>query len=216
MTSDNRLKILNRSDIERQQEKQERNSRRVRVLRLVFPILAVIVLAVVLSWNTLTRESIEPLLKDENTSKITKNELLKPRYEGTDDKGRPFILTAERANQKNSDDNIVVLNHPSGQMNLSQTEIVGVNADIGEFNQKMETLVLRQDVKLGHSDGYTLDTEVLDINMTQGTIKGTAPVIMQGQQGTLSAQGGLSGNQALQTLRFFGPIKMIVKDGAAL
>ena len=76
-------------------------SRTVRWLRLALPLIALGLTAVVFTWNSNTQVA---MIADKNDKKIPttvgKNELLNPRFEGADQKGQPYTLTATRAVQE--------------------------------------------------------------------------------------------------------------------
>ena len=112
-----------------------------------------------------------------------------PRYVGTDEKGRPFELTAEAARQQSLEANEVTLVKPRARVTLESGNLLFVRAQNGEFSQAERVLVLSGDVNFFHDSGYTFKTEYALLDMTNNTARGDRPVIATGPKGTLEAQG---------------------------
>lgn len=163
-----------------------RNHRRtpVRRLRLALAVLAIGVGAAVIlqaSWRSVasnkvqTRAANAPLVLD------------KPRFTGVLKDGRPFLITAERAERDLKDENLVRLTAPVlvrgyGQPNPSQA-----TAKTGLYREAEHTLLLTDDVKITSSEGYDFDAPRALIDMRTGAVSGDAGIAGSGPKGSTRA-----------------------------
>lgn len=163
-----------------------RNHRRtpVRRLRLALAVLAIGIGAAVIlqaSWRSVasnkvqTRAANAPLVLD------------KPRFTGVLKDGRPFLITAERAERDLKDENLVRLTAPVlvrgyGQPNPSQA-----TAKAGLYREAEHTLLLTDDVKITSSEGYDFDAPRALIDMRTGAVSGDAGIAGSGPKGSTRA-----------------------------
>ena len=187
-------------------------SKLVRLLRFSLPLFALIILAVVLSWGTLKPEIIVAQTEELSVADISKNELIKPRFESRDDKNQPYIITADKATQSKEDEDLIILENPSGEITLTSKAIIALQAALGAFEQRQQYLILKDKTKLAHSNGYVLDTEKLHIDIKNNKAWTDTDVRVEGQEGNIIAK-GLEVDQTTQALKFIGPAKLMIKDG---
>lgn len=163
-----------------------RNHRRtpVRRLRLALAVLAIGVGAAVIlqaSWRSVasskvqTRAANAPLVLD------------KPRFTGVLKDGRPFLITAERAERDLKDEDLVRLTAPVlvrgyGQPNPSQA-----TAKTGLYREAEHTLLLTDDVKITSGEGYDFDAPRALIDMRTGAVSGDAGIAGSGPKGSTRA-----------------------------
>ena len=188
-------------------------SKFIRLAKLIMPLIAVILVAMVFLWNSMNSTVIIPA--DNGTlsvESIGKNELINPRFESRDEKDQPFAITADRAWQEKTNEDQVSLENPSGEITLNSQEHVAISAAQGDFLQKTQELILRDNVKLAHSSGYTLDTAILYMDLKNAQAGTDTAVFVESQEGTITAT-GLRADQTKGTLQFLGPATMILKEG---
>jgi len=111
----------------------------------------------------------------------------KPRYEGTDDKGRKYTITADQAEQK--PDKKIGLKNVAADMFTEQGAWLSLTATDGEFNDVTKILVLTGAVTLYHEDGYQFTTEQVEIDTKTSEARGGLPIQGQGPMGKLLATG---------------------------
>lgn len=185
-------------------------SRFVRSMRIILPLIAVGMTAVVLTWDDAGRrmtppqkETIAP--QEDNIE----NELMKPVFNSVDEKKQPFAVTADRATQDRLNPDILNLDNPTAE--LTQLDGTKINADakLGVYQQKEQKLNLSGDVHLKHSDGYVLSSEELRIDLvTQRAFSGL-DVFVEGPTGTIQST-GLEGDAQTGDLIFTGPAKVVL------
>lgn len=161
-------------------------------MKYLLPAAALILLGLVLFWPVIqqTGERIARQTEDlARTAPLRNFEMANPRYEGRDDEGRPFVLTASSARQAELGADRVRLREPRAQVTLENGNLLTVTAERGVFLQDERLLTLRGDVNVYHDAGYTFKTELAILDMRENTAHGDEPVIATGPKGTLEAQG---------------------------
>ncbi len=190
-----------------------RYSKFIRWARLILPIIAAIILTVVFTWSNLTNDMIVPVAGGElSIESIGKNELINPRFESRDAEGKPYTITAKRALQAEGTNDMIVLEDPFGEMTINQEQKIAIHADNGAYQQDIQRLLLKDNVKIAHSQGTTLDTAELHIDLKQNQAWTDQDVTAQNQDGTITAK-GLRANQIDETLKFIGPAKLVLTNG---
>ncbi len=190
-----------------------RYSKFVRRMRLILPLIALGIVAIIFTWGNMSEESFVSTKDPANAPKsIGKNELLNPRFESIDEKGQPFTITAKRALQGKENDNLVILEEPVGDMMLEGGSWIAIESDQGAFRQDNQRLLMRGNVRLFHDQGYQMSMEQLNIDMKGNTAWSETPVYGQGPEGTLSAQ-GLNADSNKEILIFTGPATLVLNMG---
>lgn len=185
-------------------------SKFIRIVRLVLPVIAIVLIGVIFSWNSFDDSQIEPISQDiAPVQNVGKNELLSPKFESVDDKGQPYTITAERAIQGEADEDLLTLESPVGEMILERGNVVSMRSDHAEYRQNSKKLLMQDHVVLTHDDGYQMDTEVLHIDMNASTARSDVDVFAKGPEGTIEAK-GLQGSSVDEVLVFIGPAKMVL------
>ena len=185
-------------------------TRFVRSMRIVLPLVAVGMTAIVLTWEDVGRR-VEPLKKEQIAPQTenVQNELLKPVFNSVDEKNQPFTVTAERATQDRSNPDILNLEKPKAEIAMNDGAKIGADAHSGIYQQKEQKLNLEGDVHLTHSDGYILSTEELRVDLiTQKAFSGL-DVHVEGPAGTIDST-GLEGDGLSGDLVFTGPAKVVL------
>ena len=128
-------------------------------------------------------------------------------YQGIDQQGRPFTLTAVTAVQ--TDPNHVRLTRPEGDMTLQSDSWLMLKALHGLYRQRTQHLDLSGHVSLYRDDGTTMRTAAASIDMKNSTADGHAPISAEGPFGTLDAQGFKLVDHGTR-VTFIGPAKLVL------
>lgn len=188
----------------------------VKSLRFILPVIALVMTVIVLTWDEGRR--MEPPKKEEllPASENIQNELLKPVFNSVDDKNQPYSVTADRATQSREDPDLVELAKPVANLAMNSGEKIDANAISGLYQQKAQKLNLEGDVHLIHSNGYTLTTQELRVDLATHKAYSGKDVRVEGPGGTIDAT-GLEGDSTTGALIFTGPAKVILySDGKLL
>ena len=181
----------------------------IRRMRLILPLIAAVIMAVVFGWSNMNDENIIPAESPRAPKILGKNELLNPRFESVDEKAQPYTITADRAIQGSDNEDLVILEQPLADMLLTSGNWIAVKAQQGAFLQENQRLLLKGDVEMFHDQGYQMQMAELHVDLDKSTAWAETDVYGQGPAGTLNAK-GLKANNIDGKLIFTGPAKLIL------
>jgi lipopolysaccharide export system protein LptC len=154
----------------------------------VLPAAAMTLLALIALWPEIDSAANKARLAMGHISgEVEGGKLIEARYNGVDEKGRPYTLTAATAWQINADK--VGLTLPKGDITLENGTWLMLNSKEGTFVRALNQLDLVKDVTLYRDDGTTMHTESASIDLKAGAAAGSVPVHVEGPFGVLDAQG---------------------------
>jgi len=204
-----RLERLNAARDPQQRSYNPKHSLFIRRMRLILPILAAIIMAIVLAWSNTNNDTIISAESPEAPKTIGKNELLNAKFDSVDSKAQPYTITADRAVQDTQNEDLVLLEKPLADMLLNSGNWIAIKAQKGNFKQETQKLHLEEDIEIFHDAGYKMETEELYINLQSNTAWSEKDVYGQGPTGTLNATGMKADNEK-EKLIFTGPAKLII------
>lgn len=188
----------------------------IRKMRILLPLAALCIIAVLFSWNLLKTDAIIVQTTDSSKNEAaTRNELLNPRFDSVDDKNQPYTITADRAVQSEGSKNAMHLEKPMADIILKNGNWLAIQSNKGTYDQGAQTLKLEEDVMLYHDQGYSLKMAALDIDLRGYTAHHEGTIEGQGPAGLLSAQ-GVNADSKAQKIIFKGPAKLVIFTGADL
>lgn len=168
----------------------DRYSRLIGLAKIVLPGTGLAILAVALLWQdivpqTITRRVGPPI----GLESLRRHEMSQPKFEGTDDKNRPYRVEAKSARLASAKSDIVILEQPKASVTLDSGNWVAVTSRDGEFNQKTRMISLVGDVYVFHDANYTFRTEKATVDTEKKRAWGDKPVVATGPKGTIEAKG---------------------------
>ena len=168
-------------------EKASRHSGRVRLLKILLPTIAVIVVigfigAVALRNIGLPSINIGSLNLDDG-----KLVMEHPKLNGTDRNQRPFSLTAEKAIQDLSKPKSIELDVITAKLPMENGVYADVTADNGVYDSETKTLVMTGDVVLKTDDGMEIHLVDVDVDIGTGSLQTTNPVSLITENATITA-----------------------------
>lgn len=166
-----------------------RYSRFVGMMKLVLPLSALALVAMVVAWPYLGADNDGIPLSFASVG-VGLDEtvfMTNARYIGADDKGQPYTLTADLAAQDEDDPDIIQLTRPQADILLNEGSWLALTADSGTLLRDTETLTLEGAINIFSDQGYEFRTESALIDLGASLAHGTVPVEAQGPFGTLNA-----------------------------
>ncbi|WP_426957039.1 LPS export ABC transporter periplasmic protein LptC [Muricoccus radiodurans] len=162
----------------------------VRLLKWVLPAGALALLAAIVLWPEFERAEERARISFRRMTRATPEALrvVNPRYQGTDETGRPFNVTAATATQVGSDD-VVDLEAPRGDVFQANGSWLLVESRTGRYDRPADRLDLRGDVTLWNDNGMLFETEEARVEVKAGNAEGDRPVAAQGSFGTITGDG---------------------------
>lgn len=180
----------------------------ITLTKWVLPLAAVVLLAMIALWpeiDALTNKA--RLVKTHVAGDVNGGKLIDARYNGVDEKGRPYTITAATAWRISP--SIIGLTLPKGDITLENGTWLMLTAKEGTFVQNLNQLDLVKDVTLYRDDGTTMHTESASIDMKAGGAAGAEPVHVEGPFGMIDAQ-GFTVTEKGSAIDFSGPAHVIL------
>ena len=177
--------------------------------KLSLPALALALLSSIALWPEFERATDQGRVAFRRMAgELSGARLSNARYRGVDDKGRPYTVTADSANQVN--DERVDLVVPKADITLADgTWLFGQSKD-GVYMQHAGQLDLSHRVELYRDDGTMIRTESASIELKPGAAAGHEPVSAEGPFGTLDAVNGFSLIDRGDVIQFHGPARLLM------
>jgi len=165
-----------------------RYSRFVTVMKRALPIAAGALIAIVIIFALLPRQTDKVSFAYERIGKIENDlAMLKPRLTGSDQNGNPFVITADAAIQQGANTHKVVLRQVEADVTLDNNRWMNADAARGFVDLDKSALELSGGISMYSDDGYELHTGQASVDLKKGLFKGPGEVTGHGPTGTLRA-----------------------------
>lgn len=182
----------------------------VRVLRIAVPAMGALLLVVFFLWPTITRIRMPTV--DKAIISGDRTELINPRYEGKDEDGHRYTITAARAIQERRTPDALQLEMPTAALlNPDASSGPTVTAKTGIFQNKTNQLQLLDTVTLNTPQGDRFSTSGADVDLKNKIIESKQPITGGGPTLDLSGQ-GLRYDQQNGLLTITGPAKLVLHE----
>ena len=185
----------------------------VSCFKRLLPLGALLLLSLVILWPEISRHNparVSYHLATGGLDAADQGSMTKAHYEGIDDTGRPYTMTADQAVQTDAD--TVLLTKPAGDITMKSGTWVMVQSLNGVYHAKAQHLDLSNHVVLYRDDGTTVRTSKAHVDLKAGTASGHQLVNADGPFGTLDAHGFAITDRGSR-LHFTGPAKLVL-DGS--
>lgn len=174
----------------------------------ILPALATILLAAIILWPELGRDlrragsALRQGMPEPQSGEVTK-----ARYNGVDDAGRPYTITADKARQIN--DQRIDLTAPIGDVLMQGGTWLYGRGRQGVYMQDSGQLDLSGDVTIYRDDGVTLQSDTATMDLHAGSASSADMVHAEGPFGTLDAQGFALLDRG-DVIQFRGPGRLVL------
>ncbi len=193
-----------------------RHARFVGIMKLVLPLAAAALVALVVTWPYVASRNEAGLRltfakqSQDADGQIT---MLNARYVGTDRKAQPFTITAERATQEPGSPDRVEFAGINADITLAEGTWLALQSERGRYDRERQVLELLGGVALFSDDGYELRTENVTISLDERTASSDKALHAQGPLGLIEAS-GFRADDGGKRLRFLGPVRMTLFPAA--
>jgi lipopolysaccharide export system protein LptC len=174
-------------DIERRRrllQSWRRHSALIRALRRALPTLGV---AIILALAGLTAFNTLFLRHTPARQGALAIHLLNPRFEGRNEAGKPYLITAQSAVRDELDPAKVTLESPTFTLGATPADQTHLRGRRGVYREDTRMLDLTGAVILDDAQGYHFVTEHALINMGRNDVDGDRPVEGRGPLGQIAA-----------------------------
>ncbi len=148
-----------------------RHSRRVRIAKIAFPVLAVVI---AIGFVVISYVHSPPNVEIDTTESAFvdgKLVMAKPQLEGMTKDNRPYEMLAERAIQELSKPGVIKLDAISAKLPLYDKDWVSIDAPEGTFDRDRNTLDMKNPFRIKTSNGLSATINSAFIDMGQSTMK---------------------------------------------
>ncbi|MGI9378034.1 MAG: LPS export ABC transporter periplasmic protein LptC [Methyloligellaceae bacterium] len=167
----------------------KRHSRYVRLLRIIFPVLALSVAGLYFLSSSFEINVGDLQAKIERLE-VSKDELtmVNPRLEGYTNTNGKYLVLADAAIQNLKNPDLIKLNAIDAQLTEQDESWSRVLAATGSFHTKKEFMQLRGGIKVTSSSGMNADLDAADLDMKKQIIVSKSPVTVRMPSGTVDAE----------------------------
>ncbi len=110
-----------------------------------------------------------------------------PRFAGLTEQGEPFAIRAEWALPDSAMPRLIDLERPEGEIEMNDGRTIAARATTGRMHRKDKTLVLGGGVVIDTSDGYHVETDLIEFDLDAKTANAPGPVSGTGPRGQIDA-----------------------------
>jgi lipopolysaccharide export system protein LptC len=165
-----------------------RYSKFVTVMKRALTLGAITIIGAVLIFFFIQRQPRQLSMSYETLGRVENDlAMLKPRLTGTDDKGNPFVITADAAVQDAKNPKRASLKNIEADLALDEESWINARAREGVIDMAAGKMVLMGGIDLFTDTGYELHTQSARMDFKRNVVHGDQPVTGQGPLGTLSA-----------------------------
>ena len=134
------------------------------------------------------------------------------RYTGTDDKGRQFVMVANRAIQRSSDTPLVDIRGMLARLNLDQGPMI-IAANQGRYNIDTQRVAIDGPVKVAGANGFKLNTSNVIVDLKERQLASQGPAEGAMRLGQFRA-GEVHADLADRTVVLDGGVRLKIVQGA--
>ncbi|HNS43763.1 MAG TPA: LPS export ABC transporter periplasmic protein LptC [Alphaproteobacteria bacterium] len=202
--------VRSEEEIATRAEVTRRTSKIVRWMRLVLPVVALAIVAVLMIWSNPDQQIKAVPRAEVSPQTVSRNELINPKFQSEDKNSQPYTITADKAVQNADNMDAILLDKPVADISLKSGNWVALKATQGVYNQQSGTLDLDGAVEMHHDTGYELHTDKMSINVDAQKIISDQAVTGHGPTAEITAT-GLEADGKTDNVIFKGPAKLILR-----
>jgi lipopolysaccharide export system protein LptC len=166
----------------------ERYTRFVSVMKRVLFGAALVLLGAVIAYSLQPRQQQKMTMIFEKMGMVAGDlAMLKPKLNGTDSEGNPFVVTADTAVQNPKNLRQATLKNVDADLNQKDGRWLNMTAPHGRLDSDAKTLQLWGAIAVFTGDGDEMHTDLAYIDLGRGVVIGPHHVAGQGPQGTYEA-----------------------------
>lgn len=194
-------------------EPGSRHDRLVRTLKIALPAMVGVIGAVFLTLPLTKQAEVSFILDKKDVATAPERMKIEAaRYTGTDNKGQPFELIADRAIQQSSDVAVVDVAGMRARLGLAQGPAT-VQALRGRYDLDRQQVSVNGPVRVSGPEGEQLLTRDVLVDLRQRQVRSTGPISGRMPVGSFSAQ-SLSADLGTRQVALSGGVSGEVELGS--
>jgi lipopolysaccharide export system protein LptC len=184
----------------------------ITLTKWLLPAFALLLLASIALWPQIDSAKDSARIAFQRTGgEVGGARLTDAHYHGVDERGRPYTVTAETAQQDGPER--INLTVPKGDITLEDGTWLMLQAKRGVYLQHSNQLDLSHAVTLYRDDGVTLVTSSASLDLKNGAAASSDPTHAEGPFGTLDAQGFTVTDKGA-AIQFAGPAHLVLNGSS--
>lgn len=192
-------------------------SRFVGAMRLLLPIFAGSLIALVIAWPQFQDEQGKTFALN-NAAKLdvidqTGQRLTQAKFTGVDNSNQPYTVTADTVAQASNETDLIDLSNPQADITLNQGAWLTLSAPDGTYSKGDGKLNLSGGVNIFHDQGYEFYSPAATIELKQNLAYGDERVEGHGPFGEVEATGFRISDQG-KKLYFKGKTRLLLYPSA--
>ena len=132
-------------------------------------------------------------------------------FQGIDELNQPFYLHAKKYQKITNNNNKLLFEKPSAEINLKKGKWLTMNAEKGVFDIEKQTLELIENVIFLHSDGEQIDTNNAIIDLKNAKIYGNKKIFGKNETISFSSE-GFEVQKTVKNFQLLGKSKINIKN----
>ena len=166
----------------------ERYTRFVGIMKRALFAAALLLLGAVIAYSLQPRQQQRMAMTFEKMGIVAGDlAMIKPKLNGADTEGNPFVVTADTAIQNPKNMRQAALKTVEADMNMKDGHWTNLTAPHGQLDSDAKTLALWGQIDVFMDDGNEMHTDLANIDLGKGIVIGPHHVRGQGPQGTYEA-----------------------------
>jgi lipopolysaccharide export system protein LptC len=157
-------------------DRAQQHSRRVRRLKFALPLVAVVIAVAFPVYSYLVTPVTVAVKTDDSAFSDGKLVMANPKLEGFTKQNLPYAMTAVRAIQEVSKENVIALEGINARLPIDAKTTAVVNASTGTYDREKNTLDLNSAITITTTDGMVAKLKSAFLDMGKGNMKTTEPV----------------------------------------
>jgi lipopolysaccharide export system protein LptC len=154
----------------------QQHSRRVRRLKLILPLVAIAIAVAFPVYSYLVTPAPVAVKTDDKAFSDGKLVMANPKLEGFTKQNLPYVMTAVRAIQEVSKENVIALEGINAKLPIDAKTIATVDASSGTYDREKNTLDLNSTITITTTDGMVAKLKSAFLDMGKGNMKTNEPV----------------------------------------
>jgi lipopolysaccharide export system protein LptC len=154
----------------------QRHSRRVRVLKLVLPLVAAVIAIGFPIYSYMAAPPSVAVQTDSSAFSDGKLVMANPKLDGLTKQNLPYSLNALRAIQSAGEESIIELEGIDAKLPVSADNVAAVGASHGVYDRDKNTLDLDKEITVSTTDGMVAKLKSAFLDMGKGTMTSSQPV----------------------------------------
>jgi lipopolysaccharide export system protein LptC len=192
-----------------------KSSKLVVLMKLLLPAVAAGLIGLIVVWPQLKTDGgrFRPGEARINPGEAEVVRMVNARFHGSDESGRPYVVTAVTATQPTGATNVILMEEPKADITTQDGTWIAMTAESGVFYRDRHQVDLAGGVNIFHDQGYEFRTPVAEIDLKAGTASGNQRVDGQGPFGQIHSEGFRILDRG-HRLIFTGKARLVMTAGA--